>query len=422
MLRIAALASTVLNWVSVDNPVGWSWAHGLNIYRNGRRFRASGFDVSSMMPTAVVTYYVKLGGSDADTGLSWDHALGSIQTAVGKADVDRIYVQAGLYTRTFGWNDANLSRNCSIIGVGGQVISSTQVIGLVWALTAGQTYTYQATRSNVQGVFDKAVLDNNGDYTRYSNQSSIATVEATPGSWWQSGTTIYVHTIDNRPVDADVYISLIQYNGEALGNITVYMENITFEGGIIAFRINDSGAGQTPKLYAKNCQFKYSTNGNGLTVLTASETILQDCIAAANIQDGFNYHAHNGIVPKAIEINCISRNNGTTVSDTDNASSCHDGGSIIRIGGKYYNCKGPNVVEDGALESWNLGVKSHESIAASGGQNADFMCGTSGVMWLDRCSSYGSVNGIVAGSGTTIHKRKCAVDAVDSGSGTIDSY
>jgi len=419
-MSIATL--TAPSWKKVTDPVGWTFVHGLTIQRKETRFRVNGFDISSLMPTAVVTYYVKLGGSDADTGLSWDHALGSIQVAVGKANVDRIYVQAGLYTRNFGWNDANLSRNCSIIGVGGQVISSTQVIGLVWALTVGQTYTYQATRSNVQGVFDKAVLDSNGDYTRYSNQSSIATVEATPGSWWQSGTTIYVHTINNRPVDADVYVSLIQYNGEAIGNITVYIENITFEGGIIAFRMNDSAAGQTPKLYAKNCQFKYSTNGNGLTVLTATNTILQDCIAAANIQDGFNYHAHNGIIPKAIEINCISRNNGTTVSDTDNASSCHDGGSIIRIGGKYYNCKGPNVVEDSALESWNLGVESYDSVASAAGQNANFMCGTSGTMWLDRCISHSSINGITSGSGTIINKRKSISDVPDNGSGTINNY
>src|SRR3990167_8072857 len=302
-MTIPVLLSTQIgkqSWSPVTNPSGWLWAHGLKIRRRGSLFQAAGFDISSLMPAAAVTYYVKLGGSDVDTGLSWDHALGSIQVAVGKADVDRVYVQAGLYTRNFGWNDINLARSCSIIGVDGQVISSTQVMSLVWALTAGQTYTYETTRTSVQGVFDKAVLDANGDYTRYSNQSSIATVEATPGSWWQSGSLVYVHTINNRPVDADVYVSLIQYNGDAIGNITIYIENITFEGGIAAFRMSDGGAGQTPKLYAKNCQFKYSTNGNGLTVLTASETILQSCVAAANLQDGFNYHAHNGIIPKAI--------------------------------------------------------------------------------------------------------------------------
>jgi hypothetical protein len=410
-------------WKDVTNPVGWGWDHGLTIQRKGRRFRAKGFDVSSLAPAAVVSYYVKAtGGSDADTGLSWDHALASVATALGKADVDRIYVQAGTYSRNFGWNDVNLTRSCSVIGVGGQAVLSTRVAGLVWALTAGQTYTYETVRSNVQGVFDKAVLDINGDYTRYSNQSSIATVEATPGSWWQSGTTVYVHTVDNRPVDVNVFASLIQYNGDAIGNITVYLENITFEGGIAAFRMSDGGAGQTPKLYAKNCQFKYSTNGNGLTVLTASETILQNCVAAANIQDGFNYHAHNAIIPKAIEIDCVSRNNGTTASDTDNASSCHDGGSILRLNGQYHNCKGPNVVDDAALESWNLGVDAYDSNAGAAGQDVDFMAGTSGVMWLDRCNSHDSENGLVAGVGTTIHKRKVNATVADSGSGTVDLY
>ena len=424
-LLLWASPATVLGegWESVPNPAGWAWDHGLNIQRREDVFRAEGFDISSLMPPAVVTYYVKIGGSDAADGLTWGTAFATLGVALAKADVDRIYIQGpATFTRLGGWNDVDLTRSCSIIGVGGQVILSTQVVGIVWSLTAGQTYTYEGTRSNVQGVFDRLTLDANGDYTKYSNQSSIATVEATPGSWWQSGTTLYIHQPDNRAPDSDVFVSLIQYNGDCIGNITIYLENLTFEGGIAAFRFRNSLAGQTPKLYAKNCKFKHATNGNGLTLTGITTAILQSCEAAANLADGFNYHILNSVAPRAIEIDCIGRDNGLTASDTDNGSSCHDGGSVIRLNGQYHGCKGPNVVEDGALESWNLGVDAYDSNAGAAGQNADFLCGTSGVMWLDRCRSYGSINGIVAGSGTTIHKRKCSTVVADSGSGTIDSY
>jgi hypothetical protein len=395
----------------------------LNIQRNGRRFRASGFDVSGLAPAAVVSYYVKVtGGSDADTGLSWDHALASVQAALGKADVDRIYVEAGTYSRNFGWNDVNLTRSCSVIGVGGQAVLSTRVAGLVWSLTAGQTFTYQASRTNVQGVFDMAVLDAHGDYTRYANVADVATVEATAGSWVQAGALVHVHTPDGRAADANVFVSLIQYNGDAIGNITVYLENLTFQGGITAFRFTSSLAGQTPKLYAKNCKFQYSTNGNGVTLTGIDTAILQGCDASANLLDGFNYHAGDGITPRAIEIDCVGRDNGVTAADTSNGSSIHDGGSVVRLNGRYYRNKGPNVVDDGALESWNLGALAYASIAAAAGQNANFMCGTSGVMWLDRCIGYGSTNGITAGAGTVINKRKCASDVPDNGGGTINSY
>jgi hypothetical protein len=410
-------------WKPVETPAGFGWAHGLTIQRKGRRFRAKTFNLAALAPAAAVSYYVKVtGGSDADTGLSWDHALASVQAALGKADVDRIYVQAGTYSRNFGWNDVNLTRSCSVIGVGGQAVLSTRVAGLAWSLTAGKTVTYQAARTNVQGVFDMTVLNANGDYTRYTNVADVDTVEATAGSWTQAGALVHVHTPDGRAADANVFVSLIQYNGDAIGNITVYLENLTFQGGITALRFTSSAAGQTPALYAKNCKFQYSTNGNGVTLTGIRTAILQGCEASSNLLDGFNHHAGDGIVPRVIEIDCVSRDNGVTAADTSNGSSCHDGGSVLRLNGRYYRNKGPNVVEDGALESWNLGARAYQANAGAAGQDVDFMMGTSGTMWLDRCNSYGSENGLVAGAGTTIHKRKCGTAVADSGGGTIDSY
>src|SRR3990167_10093803 len=95
-MTIPVLLSTQIgkqSWSPVTNPSGWLWAHGLKIRRRGSLFQAAGFDISSLMPPAAVTYYVKIGGSDAADGLTWGTAFATLGVALAKADVDRIYIQ-----------------------------------------------------------------------------------------------------------------------------------------------------------------------------------------------------------------------------------------------------------------------------------------------------------------------------------------
>ena len=114
----------------------------------------------------------------------------------------------------------------------------------------------------------------------------------------------------------------------------------------------NTGAGQTPKLYAKDCKFLYGQSGVAgcLTVNGVAEVYLQGCEAAFGGQDGFNYHVLNSVVPKVVEIDCVGRSNGTANGDdNDNGSSIHENGDICRINGEYYGNLGPNVVDiDGA--------------------------------------------------------------------------
>lgn len=409
-------------WEPVPNPSGWSWAHGLVIERKNRTFRARGFDVTSFAPTGVA-YYVSTSGNDGDTGASWGHALRSVDVALAKADIDVLYIGAGTYKRSNNWDGYNLARSVAIYGTGTVILTQAQD-GLTWVQNGTYPNVYQATRSNTTQVLDINFTDANGDYSMLTLQGSVANVDANPGSWYIDGANVvYVRTVDSRAADTSIWPIVAgsnTRNGRATGNLTIYMENLIFIGGYAGFEFANGGAGQTPSFYAKNCQFLFG-NGNGLEIKGVSTSILQNCVAAKSQSDGLNYHALNAVVPKAIEIDCVGRDNGAS-GDDDNGTSIHDGGSIVRLNGQYYRNKGPNLVESAALESWNLGCTAHTSQASIAGARIDLNNLTSGTMWLDRCNSYGSDYGIVAGAGTTIHKRLCNTTVADGGAGTIDTY
>lgn len=164
--------------------------------------------------------------------------------------------------------------------------------------------------------------------------------------------------------------------------------------------------GNRPTLYAKDCSFKYAGASNGLTSLGAI-VYLQNCIASRNYDDGFNYHAYEGYAPWAVEINCIGRRNGIT-SDTDNGSTIHDGGSVLRLNGEYFLNKGRNVHDvTNGTQSWNLGVYSHDSSGSPA--DCNFAVGTGGSdtakMWLDCCKSDDSATDIEIATGATCYTR-----------------
>jgi len=221
--------------------------------------------------------------------------------------------------------------------------------------------------------------------------------------------------------DADLWPVLNVANGFCSGNRTIYIENINFAAAPVPFQMRSSGVGDIPQLYAKNCTFQRST-GNGLQVVGASLVICQSCSAHGNALDGFNYHAGNGIIPTAIELDCQGINNGIgSEANTNNGSTMHDAGSIVRVNGLYHSNKGPNVADVGEAQSWNLGCEAHSTLAAAaGGSQSNWYC--SGAMWLDRCRSYGSSFDLVVEPTYTIFHKALISNGAMEGDGTITTY
>lgn len=412
-------------WHTVIAPAGWTWSLPLTIKQNGRNFQVSGWTIDQSRPTGK-KYYVSMTGNDANDGLAVDdaHALRKVSTAIAKPDVDEIYIKTGYYGLTNGWTGiGNPARSMSIIALGGRVQLGTFAEGLTWTADGN---AYKCTRSNVLKVADITQSDVNGDYTFLTLVADSDTCKATPGSWYTDNVTVWVRTIDSRLPTYTVrcFFSNVALAGKCTtASVTLYMENIDFEGGVSGSVFSLSGASQTD--YLNNCTFKYaSPNGNGLLINNSITAYLKDCIASANTLDGFNYTSGAGGSPSVCEINCTGRNNGTAGDVSDNGSTCHAATKMVRIMGNYYSCVGRCVHDVGTGQSWLLG--SYSRLSAASPQLANFGCGTgvldTRTMWLDCCRSSGSVEDIEVVIGCTVNIRNFIGDAVNSGAGTIQTY
>src|SRR5690606_118712 len=168
---------------------------------------------------------------------------------------------------------------------------------LTWTLASGNTY--QATRSSVGNVFDAkpSRLNSNGDYEPLTFRSGLSNVNSNPGRYWTSGSTVYVHTADSRNLsgDTDIRVFLAESAAYITGPNIVYFENIHFNGGTAPCQVYSPSSGIYPTVIFKDCAFNYSSTLNGLHC-NGGFTVTQNCTAAHNYRDGFNYHAYNGVV------------------------------------------------------------------------------------------------------------------------------
>lgn len=420
-------------WVDVYPPAAFTMAMPFRVGRDDRVFEPLGWDVSDMEPETVATMYVSPSGDDTKDGSTLILAKRTLENAIGSmTSATTIWVNDGIYIEGtvagYGghWRAASPAYNLSIKAINpGMVFQGPWKVGLSWSVYDAPSHTYQASyATTVQSVRDKKSLTIDDDYVKLTAKASIAEVQANAGSWYQTGSVVYVRLADNRVPDSDLMVMISMPSCHVVkDNITIYMEGIEFQGGPngAAYMRNNSAAGGL-KVYAKDCKFKYSFATGGFAAEGTTLTILQDCESASNDNDGYNYHVRNGVVPDAIEINCVGRNNGWTTDADNNGSSIHDGGRICRIMGNYGNTYGQVIIDINGALSWNLGVEAHHGLVA--GISNFFIDGT---MWLDRCWSHDhSVTGYdlhVLGAGDALYYRELDSDGdyVNYG-GTLAQY
>jgi hypothetical protein len=399
----------------VNAPTGFGWASSPlagRIFKSGGLFTTT-LDAASYKLTGGKAYYVDVAnGLDTNAG-TLAAPYKTVKKAHDQTDVQTIFVRAtGIYVRANQMNGFPLTKSINIIGYDGTPLISNSD-ALTWALTAGKTYTYQATRSNVGNLADIA---GGLPGTRYVKKTSIAEVEATPGSYFPDATIVYVRTIDGRAADANI-LALIAGGGPILttGDFTTYLENIDVVGGQSTIDVRCPDAGVGPVLAMKNVRAGYSTVTNVVNVLGAKLVVSQNCEAFHGTADGFNYHIYNGVIPKAIEINCRGYSNGGGTS-SDNGSSAHDGSSIIRVNGQYFGNVHSNVADVHAgTQSWNLGCAAYTS-----GVEDDFTFLTdTPAAWLDSCAGFGSRYGLTVGATATVKVRDSAFSSIN---GTTTTY
>ena len=402
--KLMQLNGKVEDIKKISTPTGFKWSENP---MEGHIFRTetgitTDFDVANFRPTGK-TYWVDPNGSDSNSGEDADHPLQLISTAMNKADVAVVMLKTGFYN--YGRLPKHLngySKSVAVVAADGAIpVLGTQEGTSGWAKSDGYTYVYEAQFAS-NGVYDTQYN------IAYRRLLSIEDVDSIQASFYSANGKTYVHT-KNSDAATGTYIKPCRnydnFRITASGAITIYLEGITLVGGGYgAFRVTADGTNR-PKVYAKNCRF-YGSVSNAACYLEGCESVLQNCEAGYAGDDGFGYHAKT-IEPLAVEINCEGHHNGIE-GDTDNGSTMHDGGCIIRVNGSYHHNRGPNVADvHNMTDSWNIGC--HAWRADQSGQttqNADFVCADNGAdMWLDNCSAFGSYYSLLANSTGKVYER-----------------
>lgn len=364
---------------SLRTPVGFAWAIPYPIWRRGAGSYVAGIAPASLMvATTHGPYYVSTTGSDANDGLSVGAPKRSLRHTLGIiAGPATIYVAAGTYDWTYGWHNVNPVYDCNVIATGGRMRNAIAELNLVWTSTGGGTpNTYSATLAYTSyAVIDETSLTADGLATRLTLQSSVATVDAAPGSYWISAGTVYVRTFDSRAPDASVHTLHDFINGAVTTSARkLYVEGLDFIGGTAAFVASDGD-----RLVFNDCTFRYGKAG-GLSVASVNDCYAFSSYADENVTDGFAYTTTS----RALEVGCTARKNGYDGGDINNGSTMHSGGSVVRIGGTYTGNEGPNVADVNDSYSWNLGCTVAGTKATTAGQKVNFYA--DGLMWLNECA------------------------------------
>lgn len=417
LLRI--LATLGGGWRTIMPPAGFVWTPPVTIQQCGASFRVLE-DVSAFAPTGVAYYVDGLAGNDGAAGTE-GAPLKTIDVAVAKADAAVVYVKPSTvydYSVTLSnW----ITKNISIIRWPGYtdnvvITNHLKLAGYVWT-PDGNAYKTNIGGWPVYSMIDAGVVDGNGDYRKMTAAADAATVDATPGSWYKDvGNVLWIRAFDDRVPDANLWPS-VGASAKAQGNVTVYLEGLSFYGNNYPFWMRNTGAGQTPRLYVKDCEFSYST-ALGLYIAGVDTIILQGCTLCVNYDDGANYTALNAVICHSVENNCTMRHNGHVGgAATYNGSSGHDDGSLVRINSTYPENVGPNILDTG--ESWCIACNADDSAADVVGQNIGFC--VQGEMWLHKCHATGNDADITPLAASTIYTRSCTY-VTTGGAGAIQPY
>lgn len=396
---------------------------GIYAYRNGDSWGCN-ITPDSLIDASVITntYYVDpVGGSDANSGLTWALRKKSIGNAMRTAAVAAVssrillYAGNGPFWRQMSMSDDSIARtNAQTIVI--ESICGRAKIGpfdnLTWSATLTKSFT--AARSNSLRVINTSKLDNRGLPSEYVWAASSAAVDATAGTWFTDGTSVWVHPHGDEVATLDnckVIVGAINFKWQSNANLLI--RGVDFIGG-------NSGClqilgGSTNKVVVDDCTFGFSALSNtynGGTTITDNVQVLGcglfaafNCKCYAAGKDGFNFHRESDILPNALLVNCVGNHNGLSPSESNNGFTTHDGVTSISIGCDWTanNGTGSGHVSDGT-SVWSVGDVAGASAgdAPTGGAITYAGFGVwsgAATMWLDSCRDVGALIGVYAGSG-----------------------
>lgn len=424
--------------VQVKLPDSFSWLGNWKFFSNGAPGSASTtFTVekawSANEAQGVVHYFVDYAsGSDSNAGTGPNLPLKTLGAAIAKPDVGVVNIKPGVAYDTMGTQIGNsIQRDIvfqSWTGAQDVIIrNGPDPATLTWTRSSHGVATYQvATSAGVFRLMDATLIGAGGDFTDLRQRASTTEVDGTPGSFFYDTTAgiLYVRRYTNIAPGTDLLAfraaTPLYFQGRA-----ILLKNIRFEGGGGLQALERTGS--RARLYMSNVSIKYQAN-NGLAILGAT-AYMERCVIGRSGLDNLNYHDQNGISSRAVEIDTYSYRAGdlaqrgwvTTVGATQNASSMHDTGSVIRVNGRYTTSFGPVLPDTGTSSSMNVGVIAENSLGTDA-QNASIY--SDGGMYLIDSILRGSTYDIRSASGGTVNVRniQMAGTILREGGGKVQQY
>lgn len=369
-----------------------------------------------------VTYYVDVvNGNDANSGLTSALAFKSLNLAVAKTDVGRIYIDYGYYYKQYGWNGVTPTRSFELIATGENVTLTTDVSNTLTYVLEGNLYKAYTTTA-VTNAWDRTRSDKYGDPLTLQAYTSRAQVDtSTVGAWYYATDTLFVRLIDNDdPTDSTAIFTSgqnIVIDGEGL---KYYFHGFDMIGGGITISNADGSQGGC-NVYIDSVNLR----GGSIFVDGVSEFFyFNSSVAKTKSGDLINYDPENGVYTSYVENNIRSYNNNDAggAATTDQASTAHIGTRGIRLNSFYGYTGGQGIADVDSCQSWVINCE-----VDSGGSNANYFFGTGDkcYAWLQDCESYDRPAGgyDIDGTGANIYINGFVSDNYDYGvsTGNLDS-
>lgn len=202
-------------------------------------------------------------------------------------------------------------------------------------------------------AFDGKFKDYRGTPKKMQIVDSVEKVKSTPNSVHYGEARTYIHTLDKRPPDASIMLLQdVSYSYVFnLNNKRLVLRDIhfVFKGGGNSLRVNGLGtnAGDRSEFYYENCVFTQSKT-NGIAMVGVRDCYGFDSTVFDAGSDGFNYHAlslTDAGNEFGFEYNCEAFNCGKEGDSTSNATTAHEGMTMLRVGSVGYNTYGPVLAD-----------------------------------------------------------------------------
>lgn len=440
--QIELASETVENGI-ITMPSGMTWNGSstlpIEVYATDKGATTNVSDTKAFRDTFKLDFstpvirYVDFSAPNGGDGLTVSTAYNDIVDAISDgANSIFIYCEEGqtcIGTRLSGYSlggrDLNIPAN--VIGIGGgDVIMGT--------IEEARVFTQNATFPNVYEMTKTATGDSwyidldlpkisKGLYPHMREVASLAECAANPSSFFDDGTTIYLHLSSGElPVigttdGPDVNMIIVANNGQNTISVTEsYFENVTLYN-----KINVTNTNADAILYGNNFNVFYSRgtddfSQNSLVDINGTNAIFYRCHFAFARMDGADYHLQGSNISHAIEIDCTMHDCGYDVRDTQSHqnSTMHDGGTIVRIGdgierngiGDYFRSQHQNIFDINLNTfSWNVGISAYDTFnkTTSTTFNANAIAGVDAKAYYQKCTFGGNaeyslstiVNGII---------------------------